>query len=216
MKNFKRNIYRLSSSDCDFTGIAEEIILDPFDYMIVTYQYDNTGSDAGGRDLDSATTFQNTGTVEDNKFIGCGQPSQYATPTPATLLSNAYLFQGGDDFGNGQGESIVINFKNLELANISLNNDVRVELYAGWCDAATDRLTNVSAVTYTGGTLTITPGGNTITSTGTVINTFSSNAVLVPDASGDGCCGVDPLTAKTHVGTVSYNLVTKVASVVFY
>lgn len=209
MKNFKRNIYRSSTAICDFIVSAEEIILDPFDYMIVTYNYDNS---LGSRDLDSATAFQNTGTVEDNKFVGCGQPSQYATPTPATLLNNAYLFQGGDDVGNGQGESIVINFKNLELASISLNNDVTVELYAGWCSAPTSMTTNVSATTYLGGTMTVTPGGNTITSTGTVINAFSSNNVPAIM----GCCGVNPLTAKTHIGTIYYNLVTKIASVVFY
>lgn len=209
MKNFKRNIYRLSTANCNFTGVAEEIILDPFDYMIVTYNYDNS---LGSRDLDSATAFQNTGTVEDNKFVGCGQPSQYATPTPATLINNAYLFQGGDDVGNGLGESIVINFKNLELANISVNNDVTVELYAGWCQAPASGATNVSAITYLGGVLSITPGGNTITSTGTVVDTFSSTNIPVIM----GCCGVNPLTLKTHIGTISYNLVTKLASVVFY
>lgn len=212
MKDFKRNIYRLSSSDCNFTGVSEELILDPFDYMIVTYQYDNTGADTTGRDLDSATTFQNTGTVEDNKFIGCGQPSGYATPISTATLSNAYLFQGGDDAGNGLGESIVINFKNLANANISLNNDVRVELYAGWCDPAIGNIANVSATTYLGGTLTQTPGGNTITSNGAVINTFSSSDVPIIM----GCCGVDPITLKTHIGTIYYNLITKIASVVFY
>lgn len=212
MKNFKRNIYRLSSSDCNFTGVSEELILDPFDYMIVTYKYSNVGADVNGRDLDSATTFQNTGTVEDNKFIGCGQPSVYATPTSATTLNNAYLFQGGDDVGNGLGESIVINFKNLTTANISLNNDVRVELYAGWCDAAIGNIASVSATTYLGGTLTITPGGNTITSDGVVLDTFSSNDVPIIM----GCCGADPLTAKTHIGTIYYNLITKIASAVFY
>jgi hypothetical protein len=190
-------------------NIAGEIVLDPFDYMIVTYSYDNS---LGSRDLDSATTFQNTGTVEDNKFVGCGQPSGYATPITTTPINNAYLFQAGDDVGNGQGESIVINFKNLELANISLNNDVRVELYAGWCQAPASSQANVSATTYLGGTLTVTPGLNTITSTGTVVDSFISNDVPIIM----GCCNANPLTAKTHIGTIFYNLVTKASSVTFY
>jgi len=202
------------SLDCSLTGggtaeYVEPIVLDPFDYMIVTYNYDNS---LGNRDLDSATTFRNTGTVEDNKFVGCGQTSQYATPTPETLLNDAYLFQGGDDNENGQGESIVINFKNLELANISVNNNVTVELYAGWCVEPASLTTNVSVITYLGGTMSITPGGNTITSTGTVVATFSSTDIPVIS----GCCGVDPILLKTHIGTISYNLVTKVSSVVFY
>lgn len=191
---------------------AVGIALDPFDYMIITYTYNNAGSDANGRDLDSATAFQNTGTSEDNKFIGCGQPSIYATPTSATPINNAYLFQAGDDVGNGQGESIVVNFKNLELANISVNNNVKVELYAGWCDPSIGYIANISATTYLGGTLTKTPGLNTITSTGAVVDTFlSPNKVIVM-----GCCGINPLTSKTHIGTIYYNLVTKVSSVIFY
>ncbi len=211
MKNFKRNIYRLSEPECEITGTAVEraaevIVLDPFDYMIVTYQYDNS---LGSRDLDSATAFYNTGTVEDAKWVGCGQ-SRYITPTNSNTINNAYLFQAGDDVSNGLGESIVINFKNLELAGISVNNDVRVELYAGWCVAPIPMVTNVSATTYIGGTMSI--SANVITSNGTVKDSFTSNDVPARM----GCCGASPLTGKTHIGTIYFNLVTKVSSVVFY
>lgn len=200
MWNFKREIYKHSVEE-------NTIVLDPFDYMIVTYQYDNS---LGSRDLDSATTFQNTGTVEDNKFVGCGQSAGYITPANTNTINNAYLFQAGDDVQNGLGESIVINFKALELATISLNNDVRVELYAGWCQPPFSMAANVSVTTYTGGIMSIT--NNVITSNGVVNDSFTSNNFPVIA----GCCGVNPLTGKTHVGTIYYNLVTKVSNVVFY
>ena len=50
------------------TRRAEVVQLEEFDYMIATYSYAN-----GGYDLDSATHFANTGTVEDTKIIGCRQ-----------------------------------------------------------------------------------------------------------------------------------------------
>ena len=203
MLNFKREIYKHSVEE-------NTVVLDPFDYMIVTYQY---RFDDFRRDLDSATTFQNTGTVEDNKFVGCGQPAGYITPANTNTINNAFLYQAGDDAGNGLGESIVINFKALELAGISLNNDVRVELYAGWClhnTQVSGDVSNVSVTTYTGGTMTIT--NNVITSNGVVNDSFTSNNFPVIA----GCCSANPLTGKTHVGTIYYNLVTKVSNVVFY
>lgn len=204
MRNFMKEIYRTSIEE------PTVVVLDPFDYMIVTYQY---RSDDFARDLDSATSFANTGTVQDGRYVGCGQNGGYITPTLDRTINNAYLYQAGDDNSNGKGESIVVNFKSLATDAISLNNDVKVELYAGWClhgSQLSGDISNVSVTTYTGGTMTITQ--NVITSNGTVNDTFSSaNFPVIA-----GCCSINPVTGKTHVGTISYNLVTKVSSVVFY
>jgi hypothetical protein len=201
MKHFKKNIYRSTIDD-------DVVTLDPFDYMIVTYKYDPSPSLP---DLDSATCFQNTGTIEDGKFVGCGQ-GHYATPSDIGYdINTAYLFQPGDDVSNGLGESIVISFKNLDAAGISLNNDVRVELYAGWCDAPASQKARVTVTTYTGGTMTLVD--NTVVSDGTIIDgPFDSGEVPVIY----GCCSTNPVTGKTHIGTIHFNLVTKVSSVIFY
>lgn len=208
MHTFKKNIYSTRRID-------EVVPLIEFDYMIVTYSYEN-----GGYDLDSATHFANTGTAEDNKIIGCGQTLSWSgdntepfiTPTMTTPINQSYLYQHGDDSGDGLGESILINFKNLELAGISQNDDVQVELYAGWCDPPTPAVANITVTTYVGGSLTIT--NNVITSNGTVINQFTHTDIPII-YSPNSCCD-DPISQRTHVGTIYYNLVTKVASVTFY
>lgn len=48
MKNFKRNIYRLSSSDCTFTGTAVELPPSPYS---ITITLTSAGSDSGPFDL---------------------------------------------------------------------------------------------------------------------------------------------------------------------
>lgn len=201
---FKQNIYKAKRED-------SVVVLYPFDYMIVTYSY---RSDDFTRDLDSATKFANTGSVEDSKTVGCGQ-NGYITPTNVTPINDAYLYQNGDDSGNGLGESILINFKNLELSGVSVNNDVTVELYGGWClkpGQNPNDVANVSVTTYTGGTISLAPSPlNTISSNGVIKDQFiHTNFPVI-----SGCC-TTPVANKTHIGTVYYNLVTKVASVVFY
>jgi hypothetical protein len=209
MQAFKKKAYTLYYDD--------EIVLDPFDYMIVTYSYNSTPA---GRDLDSATHFANTGTIEDNKIVGCGQSQSagfgsgpYTTPMLGNQIDTAYLYQPGDDVGNGLGESILINFKNLEQSGISLNDDVKVELYAGWCQAPSPAVTNISITTYTGGTLTIV--NQVITSTGTINDQFTKTNIPVLDNIATTCCA-QPVALRTHVGTINFNLVTKVAGVTFY
>jgi hypothetical protein len=218
LSEINQNFDSFSKRIIDIEGIPTP--LKPFDYMIVTYLYDPTPP---GRDLDSATHFSNTGTVEDTKIIGCGQNSVYRTPNPSTsTINTAYLYQPGDDNNNGLGESILINFKNLEIANISQNNDVSVELYAGWCQPPlTGPVANVSVTTYIGGTLT--EVNQVILSSGTIVNQFIKEAI--PIVSSGGCCqgsesyGGTTLAGmhavKTQIGRINYNLVTKLASVTF-
>lgn len=205
-----------------------------YEYMIVTYLYSPDGI---YRDMDSATFFQGTGTVEDNKKIGCGQGGfatpisslyqPYNSPTPANPGA-AYLYQAGDDVANGRGESILINFENViaDRPASSLNDNVSVELYGGWNSNSTwslgaayaGNLVTVYVSTYTGGTLSNPASApNTIVSSGTLIQSFSYTKMVVgafqPPAQG---CGADPVTRKTRFGTIDYNLNTRVSSVTFY
>jgi hypothetical protein len=198
------------------TRRVDAVQLEEFDYMIATYLYVS-----GTRlDLDSATHFANTGTVEDTKIIGCGQTTlwagtelePYSTPTHTTPMNQAYLYQPGDDSGDGLGESILINFKNLDLAGISQNDDVQVELYAGWCSPPNPAVASISITTYVGGTISTT--NSVLTSNGTVIDQFTQTDI--PILSNDDTCCASPVSLRTHVGTIYYNLVTKVASVTFY
>ena len=218
LDEINQNYNSFSKRILDVKGIPTP--LKSFEYMIVTYQYRNddntilrpdpvTGPYLGIRDLDSATFFMGTGTVEDYKRVGCGQ-GQYKTPDGGRTINNSYLYQPGDDSGDGRGESILINFKQMELEAITSNNDVSVELYAGWCNTFSGDIANVSVTTYIGGTLTQTL--NVITSSGTVVDSF----VYSNFPANDGCCSTDPVTGKTRVGTIYYNFPTNTANVFFY
>lgn len=61
MKNFKRNIYRLSNSDCDFSGIAVELPPSPYSLTtncttgFITNDYTLTGVPAGATVVVKAT-----------------------------------------------------------------------------------------------------------------------------------------------------------------
>ena len=201
MRGFKKDIYRSSGEEEDV------IVLDPFDYMIVTYKYD---LESFHTDLDSATSFFNA-TTQNGRWVGCGQNNGYITPNNSYGINEAYLYQHGDDNNNGHGESIVVNFKNIRDAGLILDDLAIVELYAGWCASTTRGTCTVSATTYIGGTMSFIE--NVIVSNGTVANP--------PANSGDihcqfGCCSTPPLTGKTHIGTIRYNYLTQIVSVEYY
>jgi hypothetical protein len=213
MFSLKKSIYK--------TRRIEEVVqLDPFDYMIITYIYDPPAQGSG--DLDSATRFANTGSIEDSKWVGCG--FGYRTPLGSTPINSSYLYQPGDDSQDGTGESIVVNFKNIEDAGILTNQDITVELYAGWCNPNENRTTNISITTYEGGTLSL--NGLVVLSDGVIKDQFIQNNLPVRYSSTfpRSCCDYDydsndiqSMDAmKTHVATVNYNTITKVASVTFY
>lgn len=201
MFSLKKSIYKTRR-------IEDVVALDPFDYMIVTYFYNNIPI-SPNRDLDSRTAFSNTGTAEDYKWVGCGQNGGYITPNSSATINSAFLYQPGDDNGNGQGESILINFKNLEQSGLNPNNEVKVELEAGWCrEPSTGPVCDVRVRTYIGGTLTIT--NQVITSDGALQQEFTKTAI--PVVSSGGCCTAN---AKTKIGIIDYNFTTGVASVTF-
>lgn len=202
MFSLKKSIYK--------TRRIEDIVeLVPFDYMIVTYFYDNTPS-SPNRDLDSRTRFSNTGTAEDSKWIGCGQNNAYITPDSSANINTSYLYQPGDDNGNGQGESILINFNNLIQSGLTLNDDLEVKLEAGWCrEPSTGPICDVRVRTYIGGTLTIT--NQVITSNGTLQQEFTQTGISVSTT--NSCCSDN--SNKTKIATIKYKVSTGEASVNF-
>lgn len=227
MNNFKRNIYKTSESDV--------IILDSFDYIIVTYQY--TPPSGEDYDLDtitalryqsdtlSGTTSNNIlGTLNNLPTTGCS--GRFFTPNTVSVIQDSYLAWGGDDNIQTQegtfGESVVINFKNLgttETGGIVTSNEVVVDLYAGWHSGTTLYPINVKYETFIGGVISreIVSGieTNRFVTTGTSVSSPQisnlKNITL-------GICsaGIDGVNAKQKVASVFFNLLTKVARVEFY
>lgn len=232
MNSFKRNIYKTSESDV--------IILDPFDYIIVTYQY--TPPSGQDYDLDTITALRYqsdvlsgtdsssiSGTLNNLPTTGCS--GRFFTPTTGTIV-NSFLAWGGDDSGQSQagtfGESVVINFKNLELSGVATSNEVVVDLYAGWHSGTTLYPINVKYETFIGGVITKEFVGGLETNrfvvdateenpNGTRIPITSSQSSTLKNITPGNCgAGVDGVNAKQLVASVFFNLLTKVARVEFY
>lgn len=221
MRNFKKEIYKES--------ILDNIqILDPFDYIIVTFQYTPpTGSDY---DLDTLTTFRYpnsvlSGTQSNNTVgfipgtgvIGCGAGS--AVPTTGNI-NTSYLYFGGDDVGQSQqgtfGESVLISFKNLETSGITTSSDIIVDMYAGWHSGTSSYAINIKYETFIGGTIS-----KEIVN-GVTTNRFISTgvSVLPPQISPytnivTGNCGTG-VDIKRKVASISFNLITKVSNITFF
>jgi len=230
--------------------VKEDVPLEPFDYIIVTYQYSpplipNGNGTRLDYDLDTISTFRYptstlagslagnlTGFIPGTGKVGCstGFSGADARIPSGSTINNAFMVFGGDDAnqdgGDVYGESIVVNFKNLKDANITTSNDIVVELYAGWNSQAggyTPFPINIKYETFIGGTVTREVVGgittNRYVSSGTSV---SSPQISPPKTITTGTCstGIDVTTApsgyKQHVASINYNLVTKVASVIFH
>ena len=226
MRSFKKNIYKTSESDSNI------IILNPFDYIIVTYQY--TPPSGQDYDLDTITALRYqsdtlSGTTSDN-ILGTlnnlpttGCPGRFFTPNTISVIKDSYLAWGGDDNVQTKegtfGESVVINFKNLELSNITTSNDVVVDLYAGWHSGTTMYPINVKYETFTGGIISReivnSVETNRFVTTGTSVSSPQiSNLKNI--TAGSCSAGVDGVNAKQKVASVFFNLLTKAARVEFY
>ena len=235
--------YDLNSSalacDCN-----EAVVLNPFDYIIVTYEYvPPIGLDY---DLDTLTTFRYTdsiitgntsstiaGFIPGTGVVGCGTAAATPNSTIPTgrAIDNSYLTFGGDDnnqkVDGAYGESVVINFKILEDSGIldPTKNIIIAELFAGWHfqeGGYTDYPINIKYETYIGGNITnyilppIPPGTQT--------NRYISNGTR-PDpeaisnpitAAQSGCSnGVTGLYAKRKMASISYNRTTQEAFIIF-
>jgi len=228
--------------------LKEDVPLEPFDYIIITYQY--TPPEGRDYDLDTVTAFRYAnstltgqyisaiqGYIPNTNPVGCGTGFGGAdSSTPVGVpLTNAYMRYGGDD--NNQtlagtfGESVVINLKNLKDANITTSNDIVVELYAGWNsqrdNPGVPQYTqipypiNIKYETFVGGTVSREIVGGTVTNRYVTTGTSVSGPQISPSKTitRAGCSSFligDPAYEKQHVASINYNLVTKVASVIFH
>lgn len=206
---------------------AETVILNNFDYIIITYQYNPpTGVDY---DLDTLTTFRypnstlsgsmsnnTTGFIPGTGVVGCGVG---VVIPPTGTLNDSYLYFGGDD--NGQqvdgayGESVVINFKGLAASGLLTSNDVIAECFAGWHSGTTAYPMTVKYETFIGGVISKEVVGgietNRFVSTGTVV---AAATISDPINVITGICsaGVD---IKRRVASIAYNVLTDAASISF-
>ena len=208
---------------------AETVILNNFDYIIITYQYNPpTGVDY---DLDTLTTFRyptstlagssssnTTGFIPGTGVVGCGA----GTIVPPTgTLNSAYLYFGGDDVSQSvdgaYGESVVINFKNLSTSGLLTSNDVIAEGFAGWhSGTAGPYPISIKYETFIGGTITryTTPGGvltNRFVSDGTVV---AAATISDPINAITGNCGAG-VDVKRRMASIAYNVLTDAASITF-
>lgn len=221
--------------------LKEDVPLEPFDYMIITYQYNPPpGADY---DLDTLSTFryansgpitgasmsQTAGFIPGTGTAGCGgnpcNTDNTRMPVGSTI-NTAYMVYGGDDVNQSLdgtfGESIVVNFKNLKDANITTSNEIVVELYAAWQSGTTGPYPiTLKYETFIGGTVSQQVIGGVTTkryvSNGISVSgpQVSPNKQLTAGGCGSGVDG--PLNNyKQHVASISYNLVTKVASALFH
>lgn len=228
MQLFKKKAYTLYYPD------ENVVVLDPFDYIILTYQY--TPPLGEDYDLDTLSTFRypsstlsginastTVGVIPGTGVVGCGASSQAADTTiPINVpINTAYMVYGGDDVDQTGttsqfGESIVVNFKNLKDAGITTSPDVVVELFAGWQAGPSDYPITVKYETFIGGTISLeTVGGvisNRYVSTGTPV---SAAQVSLPIPVPIGYCG-NGVDIKKNVTSIFFNLDTKVSSVVFH
>lgn len=215
---------------------AEAVELDPFDYIIATYQYDPPTD----YDLDTITTFRYpsstlsgtnsnsiSGFIPETGVVGCGtgKGSPDSVVPNGTNINTAYLVYGGDDVGQSVagtfGESVVINFKNLKDANITTSPDVVVELFAGWQSGPVDSYPiTIKYETFIGGTISreVVDGvtTNRYVSNGTSVSTPQ---ISPPIEVIRGLCsaGIESSSngIKSKVASINFNLDTKVASVTF-
>ena len=230
MFSLKKSIYKTRR-------IENTVVLDPFDYIIVTYQY----SPPAGQDydLDTISTFRyasgtltgsTAGTIQGfipgTGVAGCGcNPANSANETiPSNVsINSAYMVYGGDDAGQSVagsfGESVVINFKNLDDANITTSDDIVVELYAGWHSTTASYPITVKYETFIGGTISQeVVGGVTTNRYVTTGTSVSAPQISPPKTITQSSCanGIEGFQAKQLVASISYNLVTKIANVTFY
>lgn len=218
--------------------VKEDVPLEPFDYIIVTYQYEPPqGVDY---DLDTISTFRYAsgtltgstaasiqGFIPGTGVAGCGcSPANSDNETiPSNVnINSAYMVYGGDDSGQqtsgSYGESVVINFKNLKDANITTSNDIVVELYAGWHSITASYPITLKYETFIGGIISQeVVGGVTTNRYVTTGTSVSSPQISPPKTITQSDCtsgGIEGSFAKQHVASINYNLVTKVASVIFH
>jgi len=221
---------KICTNTVSFTT-SQTIVLTAFDYIIVTYQYaPPLGQDY---DLDTLTTFRypnatlagssssnTTGYVAGTGVVGCGTPSPgNVIPTSGANMNTSYLFWGGDDEGQfvdgTYGESVIINFKNLETSGLLAQTNVIAELFAGWHSGPAGAYPiSIKYQTFVGGTISFEVIGgiqtNRFVSTGTVVAAATSVPISV--IAGNCSSGV---SVKRNMASIAYDTTTNAATVTF-
>lgn len=180
----------------------DEVILDPFDYLVVRYIW----TAESGVDLDTFTGFINTGTIYDNDWVGYAQgESQVPTIAIQPDLSKSYLRWASDNTTQSGVEAVLINFKQF-LEDFSTLNNIQVQLAAIWYNQLLSGEVQIELSTYLDGTMI----QNTTTfdfenQGGNIVNHIIVNKIV----------STQGITANiidaTIVGTVNYDKITKQA-----
>lgn len=188
VRPFRTDVRRWDETDgtwADILAGTGTFALNQYEYMIATYYY--SFNDTVNRDLDTYSYLTGTGIAAlDNIASGCDMyypyPPQGLKQTDKIIgaagatQGSAYIYWGGDDSGNGKGESHLLNFRNLKNGQPTSNANVAVNLHASFHSNGTYPSGNVVALeitTYVGGVLSA-PTPNTIASSGTVVQRIRS------------------------------------------
>ncbi len=128
------------------------ITIPEFDYLL--FRYDWTGT--GGKDLDTATEFTNTGLANvDNRPLGYGLYGHEGNSKGAQLNTSGLpiLVWGGDNVNENAGESVYVNVKNLcSTTNYDLlPRFIFIDLYAIWWERESSTPIKVEITAYKGG-----------------------------------------------------------------
>ena len=194
---------------------------------MTTFRYST--STLTGTDMDNISGF-----IPDTGVVGCCSDGNLLLVPNGSTINTSYLAYGGDDAGQevdgAYGESVVINFKNLENSGIldskATQNIIVAELYSGWESQEGTYAPyeiNIKYETFIGGVISAytTPEGvitNRWVSNGTVV----TNPTLSPDITNINalCCrGIQPAVIngpfKRHMASITYNRTTGAATITF-
>lgn len=200
MNSFKKNIFKSSE--------AEILVFDPFDFMVVRFTYTKP---TDGTDLDIMVYYDGTGTIYDKDAVGFNQlPNATKIPTDATPDTDAYLWWASDDVALPAGEcveAVVVGLDNFNTSEIVIGDIINVYLRVGWYNMIGGGTVDIELQTYLGGTMSKV-GTNIINTGGVLVDTQAKTATVTS--------GVGQVT-EAHsdlVGSISYNKITKIATLV--
>lgn len=115
-----------------------EVILEDFDFLVVRYTWPNSS----GTDLDTKTGFVNTGTAQDDDYVGFGHGA----------ADTGYLKFAGDQTGEGV-EAIMIDFAKFVADYPATPAVLQISLQAHWWGAKGTGDIIVNLTTYKGGAM---------------------------------------------------------------
>ncbi|MCR8560437.1 hypothetical protein KXD93_22475 [Mucilaginibacter sp. BJC16-A38] len=161
--------YNVATKVISYNVRHNPIVTGDFDFMVVSYRW----GPADGRDLDTLTGFENTGTSVDGMYVGYSQ--NLVVPETSTSFDTAYLYWGTDNKTDNGTEAILIGIRKFVHDFTSAPDVIEVGLYAVWFQYALSGDITVELVTYKGGTMEL--NGTDFTNSGGTL--VSSNLVVV-------------------------------------